>query len=361
MPGIVIARGSLAVSSTSCGTRNRATQPVMPSPTSTAQVLGGLVGVDGAVALHRDRHEVLAADAVDAGVVVVDQLAQLGRDRVADLADVGQARTAARRAAGSTGAARPRPPSARTSAPTGRRSRRRRRAPRRRRGRPRASGAAGRGRGRARRGARGRRRAARRAACRRPPGPRRRGSGCAERGASGPTSSTGPARRDARAGRGAPPRGRARRRGTPSEKPVPPGDEIRPSASRRTTATRSAPNSTRAWSDRSRTTSPTSSREARSVATRRRASLRRRRLVACSVALAPRIEHAERAGDRAARAGGRRRGPSSIAPARTSTPHGASPPGMRTTSSSVPMPSTGAGPSVAGPGVDRLARTRGPA
>ena len=47
-------------------------------------------------------------------------------------------------------------------------------------------------------------------------------------------------------------------------------------------------------------------------------------------------------------------GPSSIAPARTRMPHGASPPGMRTTSSSVPMPSTGAGPSVPGPRVDRL-------
>ncbi len=128
---------------------------------------------------------------------------------------------------------------------------------------------------------------------------------------------------------------------------MPPGDEIRPSGSRSTTATRSAPNSTRAWSDRSRTTSPTSSREARSVATRRSASLRRRRLVACSVALAPRMSTPSvRAIAPASLVPSS--GPSTIAPARTRIPHGASPPGMRTTSSSVPMPSTGAGPSVPG-------------
>ncbi len=125
-----------------------------------------------------------------------------------------------------------------------------------------------------------------------------------------------------------------------SENPVPPGDETRPSASRRMTATRSAPNSTRAWSERSRTTSATSSREARSVATRRRASERRRRLVACSAAPAPRTRTPS---VRAIAVASRRpsSGPSSIAPAITSRPQGASPPGIATSSSSVPMPSAG--------------------
>ena len=54
-------------------------------------------------------------------------------------------------------------------------------------------------------------------------------------------------------------------------------------------------------------------------------------------------------------------GPSSIAPARTSTPHGASPPGIRTTSSSVPMPSSGDGRRIPGSRVDGLRRTRAPA
>ncbi len=40
LSGIVTARGSFAVLSTSCGTRKRATQPVIPSPTSTASASG---------------------------------------------------------------------------------------------------------------------------------------------------------------------------------------------------------------------------------------------------------------------------------------------------------------------------------
>ena len=102
---------------------------------------------------------------------------------------------------------------------------------------------------------------------------------------------------------------------------MPPGDETRPSLSRSTTATRSAPNSTRAWSLRSRTTSPTSSREVRSVATRRSASARRRRPLACSVALTPWIRTPRvRAMARARRWPSSR--PSSTAPAMTRTPHG---------------------------------------
>ena len=56
------------------------------------QVLDGLVGVHRAVAEHRDRHQVVAMGPVDADVVVVDELAELGGDRVADLADVGEPR-----------------------------------------------------------------------------------------------------------------------------------------------------------------------------------------------------------------------------------------------------------------------------
>ena len=59
------------------------------------------------------------------------------------------------------------------------------------------------------------------------------------------------------------------------------------------------------------------------------------------------------------RGDGRRRGPSSTAPAMTRTPHGCSPPGMRTTSSSVPMPEDGRRAVAAGAGVDRLGRLEG--
>ena len=56
------------------------------------QVLDGLVRVHRPVAHHRDRHQVLAVHAVDADVVVVDELPQLGGDGVADLAHLGEAR-----------------------------------------------------------------------------------------------------------------------------------------------------------------------------------------------------------------------------------------------------------------------------
>ena len=128
-----------------------------------------------------------------------------------------------------------------------------------------------------------------------------------------------------------------------SEKPVPLGEEMRPWGSRRITATRSAPKRTRVWSPRSRSTSPTSRREARSVATRRRASDRRRRPLACSVMTEPWT----RTPRMRAIAPARRlpsSGPRDTAPASTSTPHGPSTPGIATASSSVPMPRTVRGP-----------------
>ena len=86
MPGIVLARGSAPASGRFWAMRCSATQPVMPSPNLTAQLLRRLVDVLADLALHRDRDQVVAAEAIDADVVVVDQLAELGRDRQADLA-----------------------------------------------------------------------------------------------------------------------------------------------------------------------------------------------------------------------------------------------------------------------------------
>ena len=79
-----------------------------------AQLVGRLVDVLADLALHRDRDEVVADEPVDAGVVVVDELAQLGRDRLADLGDARQPAQPRARAAGSTGAGRPTSPSARS-------------------------------------------------------------------------------------------------------------------------------------------------------------------------------------------------------------------------------------------------------
>ena len=62
----------------------------MPSPIGDPELVGRLVDVLADLALHRDRDEVLADEPVDAGVVVVDELAQLGRDRLADLGDARQ-------------------------------------------------------------------------------------------------------------------------------------------------------------------------------------------------------------------------------------------------------------------------------
>ena len=92
MPGIVFARGSRAASGRFWATRCSATQPVMPWPNLTCELLGRLVDVLADLALHRDRDQVLAAEPVDADVVVVDELAQLGRDREADLALVAVSR-----------------------------------------------------------------------------------------------------------------------------------------------------------------------------------------------------------------------------------------------------------------------------
>ena len=49
------------------------------------QLLGRLVDVFADLTLHRDRLEVEAAQAIDADVVVVDQLSELCRDREPDL------------------------------------------------------------------------------------------------------------------------------------------------------------------------------------------------------------------------------------------------------------------------------------
>ena len=65
--------------------RCSATQPVIPSPTLDAQLLRRLVDVLADLAAQGDRDEVLAAQPVDADVVEVDQLAQLGADGLADL------------------------------------------------------------------------------------------------------------------------------------------------------------------------------------------------------------------------------------------------------------------------------------
>ena len=58
----------------------------MPCADVDPELVGRLVDVLADLALHRDRDEVLADEAVDADVVVVDELAQLGGDRQADLA-----------------------------------------------------------------------------------------------------------------------------------------------------------------------------------------------------------------------------------------------------------------------------------
>ena len=63
----------------------------MPCAELDLELLGRLVHVLADPALHRDRHEVVAVQPVDADVVVVDELAELGRDRVADLLDARQA------------------------------------------------------------------------------------------------------------------------------------------------------------------------------------------------------------------------------------------------------------------------------
>ena len=92
MPGIVFARGSFAASGRFWA------MPVLGDPAGDAlaepdlQLLGRLVVVLADVALHRDRDEVVADQAVHPDVVVVDDRPQLGRDREADLAVAGEAR-----------------------------------------------------------------------------------------------------------------------------------------------------------------------------------------------------------------------------------------------------------------------------
>ena len=90
MPGIVSARGSSAASPRFWARPCSATQPVMPSPTLTRSWSSGLVDVLADLALHGDRDDVVALDPVDPDVVVVDELAQLGRDGLPDLVHAGQ-------------------------------------------------------------------------------------------------------------------------------------------------------------------------------------------------------------------------------------------------------------------------------
>ena len=73
------------------GVRQVLGDPVLGDPAGDAlaeldlELLGRLVDVLADLALHRDRDQVVAVEAVDADVVVVDELAQLGRDRQPDL------------------------------------------------------------------------------------------------------------------------------------------------------------------------------------------------------------------------------------------------------------------------------------
>ena len=54
------------------------------------QLVGRLVDVLADLTDHRDREELVAGDPVDADVVIVDQLPELGRDREPDLIDLAQ-------------------------------------------------------------------------------------------------------------------------------------------------------------------------------------------------------------------------------------------------------------------------------
>ena len=85
MPGIVLARGSAAASGRCWATRCSATQPVMPSPSLTRSWSGRLVDVLADLAAASRPGQVVAVEPVDADVVVVDQLAQLGGDGEADV------------------------------------------------------------------------------------------------------------------------------------------------------------------------------------------------------------------------------------------------------------------------------------
>ena len=68
-----------------------ATCPVMPTPTLIASTSSTEPGRVREVAAERDRCEVVPVAEVDAAVVVVDQLAELVRDRGGDLLDLEQA------------------------------------------------------------------------------------------------------------------------------------------------------------------------------------------------------------------------------------------------------------------------------
>ena len=85
-----------------------ATQPVIPDADADPELLRRLVDVFADLAAEGDRDEVVAVDAVDPHVVVVDELVELGRDGHARSRGRWSGGSAGCRAAGSTGAGRPR-------------------------------------------------------------------------------------------------------------------------------------------------------------------------------------------------------------------------------------------------------------
>ena len=299
MPGMVLARGSAAAS---------------------RQVLGDAVLGDpaGDALAERDPQLVRASrrrtrrpgpasrpgrarsptQPVDPDVVVVDELAQLGRDGQADLADAGQVVEAGARAAGSTGAGPPRSPSAGSSGRSGWR---------------RSPGSPGRRSCRARRSVQacgcvvvdveqpeqlGRRpSAARCRSCRSPPGRRRRGRRRRAGRRGRPSTKSG--RRAAMAARG-----QAIGAGTSRTAARYSADSPRltsatawPSGRRRKTAARSPSNRTMAWSTRPARIRSRSSRLPMSPATRRRASARWSEVGDLLLAAGDADDRAERVGD----------------------------------------------------------------
>ena len=90
VPGIVSARGSCEASGRYLGDPAGGDPAGDPDADLDPELLGRLVDVLADLAPEGDRHEIVADDPVDAHVVVVDELLELGRDRHPDLALAGQ-------------------------------------------------------------------------------------------------------------------------------------------------------------------------------------------------------------------------------------------------------------------------------
>ena len=88
MPGMVFARGSVLASGRYWAMRCSATQPGDALAHRDLQLVGRLVDVLADLPAECDGDQFVAHPPVDADVVIVDQLAQLGADRQADVADV---------------------------------------------------------------------------------------------------------------------------------------------------------------------------------------------------------------------------------------------------------------------------------